>query len=56
MGVYHTDRVPIMIYPAHYVKEQGIPYEKYYQLWILNVQHGNEYIEYMQKKFRISYH
>jgi hypothetical protein len=55
MGVYHTDRVPLMFYPAEYVKTQRVPCEKHYQLWILNVQHGNEYIEYMQRKFRISY-
>jgi hypothetical protein len=24
-------------------------------MWVLNVQHGNEYLEYMQKRFRISY-
>jgi hypothetical protein len=55
MGVYHTDRVPLMLYPSEYVKAQRVPCEKHYQLWILNVQQGNEYIEYMQRKFRISY-
>jgi len=55
MGVYHTDRVQLMFYPTEYVKAQKVPCEKHYQLWILNVQHGNEYIEYMQRKFRISY-
>jgi hypothetical protein len=55
MGVYHKDRVPVMFYPAEYVKKQRIPHEKYYQLWILNVQHANQYIEYMQKQFRLRY-
>jgi len=55
MAVYHKDRVPIMFYPAEYVKAHKVPHDKHYQLWILNVQHGNEYIEYMQRKFRISY-
>lgn len=55
MGVYHKDRVPVMFYPSEYVKAHKVPHEKHYQLWILNVQHGNEYIEYMQRKFRISY-
>ncbi|MFW6146829.1 MAG: hypothetical protein ACOC6B_00375 [Thermodesulfobacteriota bacterium] len=53
--VYHTDRVPVMLYPHQYVKDQRVPCEKHYQLWILNVQYGNEYLEYMQQKFRISY-
>jgi hypothetical protein len=52
---YRTDKVPVLSFPVEYVKERGIPYEKLYQLWILNVQYGNEYLEYMQRKFRISY-
>jgi hypothetical protein len=55
MGAYHKERVPVMFYPSEYVKAHKIPYEKHYQLWILNVQHGNEYIEYMRRKFRIRY-
>ena len=53
--IYHTDRVPILFYPFDYIKSNSIPYEKQYQAWVLNVQYGNEYVEYMQKKFRISY-
>jgi len=49
------DRVPILFYPFDYVTARKIPYEKQYQLWVLNVQHGNEYLEYMKKKFGISY-
>jgi len=52
---YKMDKVPILIYPIEYVAARGIPYEKQYQLWILNVQHGPEYMEYMRRKFRISY-
>jgi hypothetical protein len=55
MAVYYKDRVPVMFFPSEYVKAHKVPHEKNYQLWILNVQHGNEYIEYMQRKFRISY-
>jgi hypothetical protein len=54
-GEFQMERVPILFYPTSYVEEKEIPYEKYYQMWVLNVQHGNEYLEYMQKKFRISY-
>ncbi len=53
--IYHTDRIPILFYPFDYVKAKNIPYEKQYQVWVLNVQYGNEYMEYMQRKFRISY-
>lgn len=54
-GDYRADRIPVLFFPSEYVQKMGIPYEKHYQLWILNVQYGNEYLEYMQKRFRISY-
>ena len=54
-GVYHMDRVPVLFYPFEYIKEKSVPYEKQYQVWVLNVEYGNEYMEYMQRKFRITY-
>jgi hypothetical protein len=54
-GEFQMERVPVLFYPTSYVEENEIPFEKQYQMWVLNVQHGNEYLEYMQKKFRISY-
>jgi len=55
IGDYHMKRVPILFYPAEYVQNKRIPYEKQYQAWVLDVRYGNEYMEYMQKRFRISY-
>jgi hypothetical protein len=54
-GEYQVARIPILFYPSSYVESNGIPYEKHYQMWILNVQYGNEYLDYVQKKFRIAY-
>ena len=54
-GEFEMERVPVLFYPVSYVEDNEIPFEKHYQMWVLNVQHGNEYLEYMQKKFRISY-
>ncbi|MBW2333112.1 MAG: hypothetical protein JRF08_06630 [Deltaproteobacteria bacterium] len=54
-GVYRMKRVPILFYPVEYVQNKKVPYEKQYQAWVLDVRYGNEYMEYMQKKFRISY-
>jgi hypothetical protein len=50
---YNMDRVPILFYPHEYVTDHRIPHEKVYQLWILDVNHGDDYLEYMQKRFRI---
>jgi hypothetical protein len=52
---YQMARVPILFYPSKYVESNGIPCEKHYHMWILNVQYGNEYLDYMQEKFRITY-
>jgi hypothetical protein len=54
-GEYQMARIPILFYPSSYVESNGIPYEKHYQMWILNVQYGNEYLDYVQKNFRIAY-
>lgn len=55
-GKYNMDKVPILFYPFDYVEANRIPFEKQYMIWVLNVQYGNEYMEYMQKKFRMNYH
>lgn len=54
-NVYHMERVPILFYPFEYVEFENIPYEKKYQAWVLNVRYGNEYMEYMQRKFKVGY-
>ncbi|MDB9822461.1 PilZ domain-containing protein [Deltaproteobacteria bacterium] len=55
IGEYKMDRVPVLFYPFDYVVDKEIPYEKQYQLWVLNAEYGNEYMEYMRKKFRMNY-
>ena len=53
--LYDRTKVPVLIYPFEYVDTKGIPYEKQYRLWILDVRYGNEFMEFMQRKFRIGY-
>lgn len=55
-GTFNRERVPILIYPFDYVQAQHIPYDKKYQLWIMDVSYGSEYITYVQKKFKMAYH
>ena len=52
-GIYDVDKVPLLIYPSQYIENERIPFEKQYQLWTLNITYGNEYLEYMERKFRI---
>jgi hypothetical protein len=49
--LYTMKKIPILIYPMEYVETNSIPYEKQYQLWILNLRYGNEYLEYNRIKY-----
>ncbi len=52
---YEKEVVPVLLYPPDWVDETGIPSEKTYRLWILNVRHADRYMEYMDERFRISF-
>ena len=52
---YRLEKIPVMFHPFRYVETSAVPFEKRYQLWVLNVNYGNEFMEYVQKRFRISY-
>jgi hypothetical protein len=54
-SAYHMERVPILFYPFHYAQASNIPYQKQYQVWILNVRFGDHYLHYLQQKFKMSY-
>ena len=55
-GNYNTENIPLLIYPSEYAERQNIPFETQYQLWILNLPHyGTEYLEYMEKNFRMRF-
>jgi hypothetical protein len=54
-GFFKMERIPVLFYPSSYVEAEHIPFEKRYKLWILNVRYGNEYMEYVQKRFKIGY-
>jgi hypothetical protein len=50
---YRMNKVPVMIYPREYVDTKRIPYEKQYQWWILSVKYADEFMDFMQKKYKI---
>jgi hypothetical protein len=56
-GVYHSDSIPLLVYPSTYSDVEKIPSEKKYQLWILNMRHftPNKFMEYVQRHFRMRY-
>ncbi|MBW2094315.1 MAG: hypothetical protein JRI80_05455 [Deltaproteobacteria bacterium] len=50
---YDMEKIPVMCYPSHYLEKKGIPSEKTYQLWILSVDAGDAFMEYMHQRLRI---
>jgi hypothetical protein len=54
-GVYSLDKVTLLIYPAQYAKSAGFSYKKHYQLWITDMRYSNQFMDYVQGKFRMHY-
>jgi len=53
--VYNGNKVPLLIYPSDSPIINALPYDKEYQMWILNMYHSNQFMEFMQRKFRMRY-
>jgi hypothetical protein len=46
---YEEDEIPILLYPVSYTEGQSIPFDKIYDLWVLNIPHsGDQYLKYME--------
>ena len=46
-GSFTIDKIPLFVYPSSYLEMKGVPFLKKYNLWILDVNYGREYGEYM---------
>ncbi len=51
---FDVAHVPLLIYPSAYPATQGLAVDKQYLLWILDTQYGKEYLEYMDKKTKLT--
>lgn len=54
-AVYGMDRVPLLIYPEQYMASRGLPCEKRYSMWIVDMHYSNLFLEFVQRKFRMKY-
>ncbi|MEI6314128.1 MAG: hypothetical protein WCO89_04605 [Syntrophus sp. (in: bacteria)] len=52
-GLYTIDKIPLLVYPSSYLKVKGVPFEKQYILWIMDVYYGREYGEYMMANTKL---
>jgi hypothetical protein len=44
--------IPVLIYPLTFVYEQGLPYDKLYNLWICSLQYSDPYLRYLKRLLR----
>ncbi|MBW2681313.1 MAG: hypothetical protein JRD01_11315 [Deltaproteobacteria bacterium] len=45
---FEQDDIPVLIYPVEYPENHSIPYEKQYNLWVLNTQYGDHYFRHLK--------
>jgi len=48
---YPMQQMPIMIFPADYLKNNNFPYDRIYNLWVLNSGMADLYAQYLQNVF-----
>lgn len=53
--VYNLDKITLLIYPDSGIRSDGISYKKHYQLWIGDMRYMNQFMDYVQEKFRMNY-
>jgi len=54
---YEQNEIPVLIYPVSYAETQSMPYEKIYNLWVLNIpQAGDQYLKYVENLFTHTQH
>jgi len=53
---FEQDEMPVLLYPASYADSQEIPYEKTYNLWVLSMNHTDEYFSYLDRLIKTVKH
>ena len=48
--------MPVLLYPAAYIEDNDIAYEKLYTLWVLDVQYGDKYFRYIKRLLKFIQH
>jgi len=50
---FEQKKFPVLIYPSSFAVRENIPFEKTYNLWILNTQFSDDYFKHMDRLLRI---
>jgi len=49
---FEQNEIPVLLYPVEYAENHSIPYEKRYNLWVLNMQHTDYYFKHLKELFK----
>jgi len=55
LGHHYTHNIPLLIYPADSAEGRIPSLGKHYEMWILNAQHGEAYLDFIEKRFRLGF-
>ena len=50
--IYEVERIPLLIYPHTYLNERDISYEKQYVMFIMDMQYGKDFLDYMKGRLK----
>lgn len=55
-GAYDLNTMPVMVYPFEYAEKNGVPYEKQYYLWILDLHRSADpYLHYLGNRLKVKF-
>ncbi len=49
---YDRENTPVLLHPVDFAKNRGLAIDKFYNLWILNLQHLDAYFRFLEKLLR----
>ncbi|MBW2599383.1 MAG: hypothetical protein JRC60_04705 [Deltaproteobacteria bacterium] len=50
--VYDVEKIPLLIYPHTYLENEDISYEKQYIMFIMDMQYGKDFLDYMKGRLK----
>ncbi|MEA3487254.1 MAG: hypothetical protein U9R20_06320, partial [Thermodesulfobacteriota bacterium] len=50
--VYEVEKIPLLIYPHTYLENEDISYEKQYLMFIMDMQYGKEFLDYLKGRLK----
>jgi len=50
------EKAPVMVYPVEYMEKEQIPFERIYNLWVLNMNNTDNYFKYLNRLLKFIQH